>query len=458
MARFSVPRPPAGAYDDEMSPDGPLTVAMVSLGCCKNLVDSEKILACLAEAGMVVGAPLDDADVIVINTCGFLAAARAESLEVIAEAVAQKRRGRTRRVVVAGCLVNRDAENLYDLAPGADAIVGVNDRQQIAKAVAGDGRWTGLAPPAAGPAVSDAGRFRLTPRHTAYLRIAEGCSHRCTFCTIPSIRGPFRSKPVAAVLDEARELIADGAVELNVIAQDTTCYGSDLPPGANLAHLLRDLDALDGVHWIRLMYTHPRRFTDDLTAALADCSHVVPYVDIPLQHMADRVLKRMGRGVTARAQRDLLTRLRERVEGLAIRTTFIVGFPDETDEEFAELLAFVKDFRLEAMGAFAFSAEAGTAAAAMDAQVSGEVKAGRVEALMGAQQEIVFEANARAVGSDLEILVDGPDGEGYCIGRSPAQAPDIDGVCLLTDPRPAGALVAARVVDWRQYDLIAEPQ
>ena len=444
-------------YDVPMSQNGPLTVAMVSLGCPKNLVDSEKMLAHLAEAGMVVGAPMDDADVIVVNTCGFLSSARAESLEVINEAVSHKQTGRAARVVVAGCLANRDAEALYDAAPGIDALVGVNDRDRIVAAVAGRERCTHLAPPAPGQAASDAGRFRLTPRHTAYLRVAEGCSQGCAFCTIPAIRGPFRSKPMDAVLPEAEELIADGAVELNVIAQDTTSYGRDLGRG-NLAELLRALDSLDGARWIRLMYTYPRRFEDDVIAALAECEHVVPYVDMPLQHMADGVLSRMGRGVSAGRQRDLLGRLRDRVPAIAVRTAFIVGFPGETEAEFAELLAFVKEFRFEAMGVFAFSPEPGTPAATMPGQVDDDVKARRVDELMRAQQEIVFQANGRAVGAELEILVDGIDERGYCFGRCQTQAPEIDGVCILTDPRPAGRFVTVRVVDWQEYDLVVEPQ
>ena len=440
-----------------MNDSDPLTVSLVSLGCPKNLVDSEKMLACLAEAGLVVGAPMDAADVIVVNTCGFLSAARDESLEVISEAVSHKDSGRAQRVVAAGCLVNRDAEKLYELAPGVDAIVGVNNREEIVAAVTGDRRWTKFEPHVPGPAVSDAARFRLTPRHTAYLRVSEGCSQRCTFCTIPDIRGPFRSKPFDGVLAEAAELVADGAIELNIIGQDTTGYGSDVS-GAGLADLLAALDALDGVQWIRLLYTYPRRFTDELIAAISESPRVVPYVDMPLQHMADSILSRMGRGVTGAHQRDLLHRLRDRVAGLAVRTTFIVGFPGETDDEFAELLAFVEEFKFEAMGVFAFSPEEGTKAAAMEGQVSDEVKAQRLDALMRAQQAIAFDANARAVGSDLQILVDGVDAEGYCIGRSPAQAPEIDGVCILTDPRPAGELLSARVVDWQEYDLVVEPQ
>jgi ribosomal protein S12 methylthiotransferase len=441
-------------------PDSPLRVALVSLGCPKNLVDSEKMLASLAEGGVVVNAPLEDADVVVVNTCGFLSAAREESLTIIREALERKREGTLRRVVVAGCLVNRDAERLFELAPGIDAIVGVHDRESILSAVTGRQRVSLCGPFAGGPAASDAGRFRLTPSHTAYLRVSEGCSQKCSFCTIPAIRGPLRSKLPEEVLSEARELIADGAVELNVIGQDTTAYGSDMGPGSGaptLASLLRDLDRLDGLRWIRLLYTYPRRFTDDLIDAIAECEHVLPYVDMPLQHISTDILKRMGRGVTRQDIERLLSRLRERIPDVVLRTTLIVGFPGETPEQFRELLDFVQDFRFDAMGVFAFSPEEGTPAEAMDDQVDEEVRSERVEELMLAQQEIAFAANEAKIGSPVEILVDGIDGEGYCLGRTRGQAPDVDSVCILTEPRESGRLIRATVVDWHEYDLVVEP-
>jgi len=436
-------------------------VAIVSLGCPKNLVDSEKMLAELAEGGMIVGAPMDQADVIVINTCGFLAAARAESLEVVAEAVECKLSGRARRVVVAGCMATRDREALFELAPGIDAVVGVANRDDILSAVAADEQFCRTEPCGGGAVVSDAGRFRLTPRHTAYLRISEGCSRGCTYCTIPAIRGPLRSKSTEAVLAEARELIADGAVELNIIAQDTTAYGSDLsgPSDANLASLLRQLDALGGARWIRLLYTYPRRFTDELMAAIAGCPHVLPYVDMPLQHISTGVLKRMGRAA-GRGEidvQDLLHRMRERIDGLTLRTTLIVGFPGESDEQFEELLAFVKEFRFDALGVFEFSPEEGTPAASMAHQVPPAVKTQRAEAIMLAQQEIAFAANASRVGERAEILVDGMGSGGYCIGRTCEQAPDIDSVCILTEPRADGAFAACEVTDWQDYDLVVKP-
>ncbi|MCY2931832.1 MAG: 30S ribosomal protein S12 methylthiotransferase RimO [Planctomycetota bacterium] len=427
-------------------------VALVSLGCPKNLVDSEKMLGLLAGREIVVGAPMEDADVIVVNTCGFLGAAREESLGVIREALAHKAAGRARRVVVAGCLVNRDGDRIFQDAPGIDAIVGVNDREKIVDAVMGEKtgektprnrtRWEG----------EDTERFRLTPKHTAYLRISEGCSRECSFCTIPAIRGPFRSKPPQTVMKEARELIADGAVELNVIGQDTTGYGADLGGGATLAKLLRKLDGLDGVEWIRLLYAYPWGFTQELLEAMAGCRHVVPYVDVPLQHVSTSVLRRMRRGTTRRSIEGLMRNLRA-IEGMVIRTTLIVGFPGETEEEFRELLAFVKEAKFDALGVFEYSPEEGTPAAEMRGQKPSPVKARRARQVMLAQQKIAFAANAAVTGSPVTVLVDGLDAAGRCIGRYYGQAPDIDSVCLLDRPRPAGEFVEGTVTGWDGYDL-----
>ncbi len=430
---------------------------MVSLGCPKNLVDSEVLAGHLASAGAVVGAPMGEADVILINTCGFLQASREESLEVIAEAVDLKQAGRARRIVVAGCLVNRDGEALLHVVPGIDAVVSVNDRDAIVSAVTGEGGAALISPP--GPVGSDLGRLRLTAGHTAYLRIAEGCDQKCTYCTIPSIRGPLRSKPLPAVLAEARDLIADGAVELNVIAQDTTTYGRDLrgEDATNAAQLLAALDRLEGVGWIRLLYAYPNSFSDELIAVMAESDHILPYVDIPLQHINDTVLRRMGRQVTRRQIEGLLGKLRDAMGDIAIRTTFIVGFPGETDEQFVELLEFVKAIEFDAMGAFEYSPEPGTPAATMAQQVPDDVKAARAEQLMLAQQAIAFAANAAVVGQEVDVLVDGVDNSGTCIARHSGQAPEVDSVCLLTEPVEAGTIVPATIIDWQDYDLIAKP-
>ncbi|MFW6061310.1 MAG: 30S ribosomal protein S12 methylthiotransferase RimO [Planctomycetota bacterium] len=440
-----------------MNIEPPLQVALVSLGCPKNLVDSEKMLADLAESVHVVGAPLAEADVIVVNTCCFVSSAREESLEVISEAVEQKSSGRCRRVVVAGCLSTREREKLFQLVPGVDAVLGVDDRDRIVSAVTGSERFAALAGAPAGPAVSDSGRFRLTPPHTAYLRVSEGCSHGCTFCTIPAIRGPFRSKRMAEVTTEARELVDSGAVELNVIGQDTTSFGRDLPEGENLPALLRALNQIDGLAWIRLLYTYPRGFSDELVDTVAECDKVIPYVDMPLQHISTPVLKRMGRGIDRARTERVLTTMRERIPGLVLRTTFIVGFPGETDEQFQELLEFVQEFRFENMGAFAYSAEEGTPAADFQPQVPEEVKQDRLDQLMLAQQQISFAANERMTGRRLEVLIDGVDAEGICLGRYYGQAPAVDGACLLAEPLEPGQMVTAEVAGSHEYDLVVQP-
>ncbi len=447
-----------------MQNDKPTVVALVPLGCPKNLVDSEVMLGALAVDGCIVSLDMADADVVVINTCGFLAAARAEAMEAIGAATALKAAGKVRRVVVAGCLAQRDGEAIRAAAPGVDAIVGVNNRDDLIRAVLGDRPMTltdtyADAAAAAGcPVVADdTGRLRLTPAHTAYLRISEGCSQGCSFCTIPSIRGRFRSKPFERVLAEARELVTDGAVELNVIGQDTTAYGRDLRDGPALADLLRALDRLEGLRWIRVLYAYPTGVTDELIDAMASCGKVVPYLDVPLQHIADPILKRMERRTTRAQIEAMLAGLRERIDGVAIRTTFIAGFPGETEAQFTELLDFVKAFRFDAMGVFAYSNEPGTPAARLDGAVAAEETARRVEALMLAQQDVAFEANAARVGAPLEVLVDGIDQTGCCVGRHAAQSPDVDGVCILTDPRADGRFWTGRVVDADGYDLVVRP-
>jgi ribosomal protein S12 methylthiotransferase len=435
----------------------PPAVALVSLGCAKNLVDSEKMLAELALAGCVVGAELDEADVVLINTCGFVAAARAESLDVIAQATALKRAGRLSRVVVAGCLSQREGEALFELAPGIDAIVGVNDRQAVVAAVRGEDlaavrpydRSMGLA--------DDRGRFRLTLAHSAYLRISEGCGQGCAFCTIPAIRGPFRSKASETVLAEAIELVEDGAVELNVIGQETTSYGVDRPDEIDLPALLRRLDADSGARWIRLMYAYPSGVDRRLLTAVAECENIVPYLDMPLQHVADGVLEAMRRRISGAETLELLRMIRGEFPQIALRTTLMVGFPGETEADFAELLAAVEEFRFDALGVFEYSPEPETPAAGRTDRVAPAVAQQRAERLMLAQQQIAFEANRRRLGRRFDVLVDGADEQGRYLGRHAGQAPEVDSVCYLTAPAPEGAVVAAEAVDFDEYDLIVRP-
>jgi len=465
--------------------DQPPIVGFVSLGCAKNLVDSEKMLGEIAESGAIISGDESMADTIVVNTCGFLEASRQEALETIRELADRKRYGTLRRLVVAGCLVQRDGEQLRDLIPEIDALVGVNNRQDVAPAVWGPRQPGAAVRPrekgqrAARPPValhlgeyhpqpwSDQGRLRLTPPHYAYVRISEGCNQKCTFCTIPSIRGPMHCKTPEALVAECRELIADGAQELILIGQDTTSYGAELAVGSagydgqGLAGLLRTLDrACDGARWLRLMYVYPSLFTDEMIDAIAAAPRVVKYIDIPLQHINDRVLRAMGRRVTRAQTETLLEKLRQRIPGVTIRTTFIVGFPGETEAEFAELVEFVRGFGFDAVGAFKYSLEADTPAAKIPGHLDEAVKVERYERLMLAQQEHALAAGRRSVGTAFEVVVDSVD-DGTARARHAGQAPEVDSVALLRGPSAEelaiGDWLPVRCVETDGYDLIVQP-
>jgi len=439
------------------------TVAFISLGCAKNLVDSEKMLGLLAEAGCALTNDEADADVIVVNTCGFLEASRTEALEAIHEAVAQKRTGRCQRVVVAGCLVQRDKERLLREAEGIDALVGVNNRDDVVRAVlqsnSSPKRPTDVYLSDYHPFVQiDTARLRLTPAHYAYLRISEGCNQKCTFCTIPSIRGAMHCKPPQVVLNEARELVSDGAVEIILIGQDTTSYGEEFGEPYGLDRLLRLLNMVDGLEWLRLMYVYPSVMTDAIIDAVSDSDRVVKYIDIPLQHINDRMLKAMHRRVTRRQTEDLLRRLRVRIPGVRIRTTMIAGFPSETDTEFDELVEFIRDFRFDALGVFAYSLEPETPAGRMRDQIPDAVKQARVDALMSAQQEVAFGLANEAVGRRFRVLVDGRDGNGAVVGRHTGQAPEVDSVTYIGGGASGpGRFIDVRCTGRQDYDLTSVP-
>jgi len=467
------------------------TVGFVSLGCPKNLVDSEQMLATLVDAGYDIVVDHDEADAIVINTCGFLEASKEESVEVINEAVAMKENGRVQRVVAAGCLVQRQRAHLFELCPGVDAMIGVFDRDHIVDAMQSDvekeerpqwieanatlaARARGIHDFKGGYFEDDSNRIQLTPRHWAYLRISEGCNQKCTFCTIPSIRGKMRSKPVEKIVAEAKQLLSSGVVELNLIGQDTTSYGVDIDYAPGLVGLLtalNDVVASSGGGWLRLMYAYPTYFTDDMIEAMARLPHVVPYIDIPLQHASDKMLDAMRRNVAADVQSSLLDRLREKIPGVAIRTTLITGFPGESEEDHQELLDFIKHHRFEAMGVFQYSKENGTVAGTMEddetLRVPKEVKQGREEELMLAQQTIAF-ARATQAATDNElhqVLVDsylGETGEGelhlyQC--RTKQQAPDVDActIMMAEQKQTIGSIVSCTIVDSDGYDMIARP-
>ena len=409
-----------------------------------------------------------------INTCGFLGSARTEAHEVIAEAIERKQAGPCRRVVVAGCLVQRDGMKLLEAFPEIDALVGVHRRDDVVRAA-----LTGIqgAPqPPGGPEAGrpqapdlylgdyhpyvalDTARLRLTPRHYAYLRISEGCNQHCIFCAIPDIRGPLHCKPPDIVLAEARELISDGARELNLIGQDTTSYGEDIDYEPGLAGLLHELDQLDGVRWIRLLYAYPSGFTDEMIDAIAQCDRVVKYVDLPLQHINDRILRTMRRRVTRAETERLIERLRARIPDVAIRTTFMAGFPGETDDEFEELLSFVRASRFSAVGVFPYSSEPDTPAGRMEGQLPEAVKQARADAIMEVQQESAFAAAARQLGRQFEVLIDETDRQGRFIGRHAGQAPEVDAVTYVLAGRlRAGLFVRVLCEGSQGYDLIARP-
>jgi ribosomal protein S12 methylthiotransferase len=448
----------------------PKTYAFVSLGCPKNTVDSERMLGKLAQDGYAPVSDADGADVVVINTCGFIEPARQESLSVIREMLELKAAGRVGAVVVAGCLAERKQDDLLKEVPEVDHIVGVFGREEISDVVGRVLKKSKRKPktdvdeqrslfrPAPVRAQEDTARLRITPRHYAYLKISEGCDRLCTFCAIPGMRGKHVTKPIEEVIREARELAADGVRELIVVAQDTTYYGLDLYGKVRLAELLRELDQVDGLDWVRILYAYPIHFTDELIDTLATAKKIVPYLDMPLQHINDRVLKRMQRRVTRAGTEELLGRLRKAIPTLALRTTMIVGFPGETDAEFEELLAFVQEAKFERLGAFPYSFEPGTPATRLPDHLPEEVKMGRRDRVMEAQQEIAFEWGRQQVGKTFDVLVDEPDPEvpNHVLARSYADAPDIDGLVRVKGKNlQPGDLVRVKVTAADGYDLAA---
>ena len=420
-------------------------IHLTSLGCAKNLIDSERLLAKLASAGAIVGAPPEEADVLIVNTCGFIAPAKEESIETILNLAQYKEKDPTKKLIVMGCLAQRYGDDLRAGLPEVDAVFGLNHDEEII-------RTCGLEP------VPETGRLLLTPFHTAYLRISEGCSNNCTYCTIPMIRGPYRSRPSDEIIKEAEELAASGVRELVVIAQDTTLYGTDLPGNIRIHDLLAQLAKIDEIKWIRLLYTHPAHFPDGLIAAYAEIPKLLPYVDLPLQHLNNEILRRMGRRMRQQDALDLIARLREQVPEIAIRTTFIVGFPGETRAQFNELLSLVRQIKFEHVGVFPYSQEDGTPAARMPNQISERAKARRVHDLMLAQQEIVFARNRARVGERTEVLIDERIDESTWIGRTKTQAPDVDPVTYISGKGlQEGDFVEVEITDADGYDLHARP-
>jgi len=460
-------------------------IGFVSLGCPKNLVDSEVMIGLVQQAGYDVTADASKADVLVVNTCAFIDSAKQESVDAILELAELKKSGRCRKLVVTGCLAERYRGELQRQIGEIDAVLGTGQVPDIVQAISAPTAApadtgvpvrlfrrppVGLAPAGgAAPPLpeylydADTPRTRVTPKHYAYVKVAEGCDYACAFCIIPTLRGHYRSRTPASILAEARRLADQGVRELLLISQDTTFFGVDRGERGALARLLRDLNRVDGLEWIRLLYLYPTTITDDVLAAMADSDKVCKYVDLPLQHAAPGVLKRMKRPGTGTTYRRLLDRIRARVPGVALRTTLIVGFPGETVEEFETLRSFLEDVRFDHLGVFTYSHEEGTRAYALEDDVPARVKRQRRAALMSAQKRLVRRAQRRRLGERVRVMVDGPSPEHGLVlrGRLATQAPDIDSCVYLTDADPEavrpGGLLDGLIVGSREYDLLVRP-
>ena len=435
-------------------------IGMVSLGCPKNQVDAEQLLAALSAAGFVITPVEAEADAIIVNTCGFIEDAKAEVIENILEAAAYKRTGRLKALIVTGCLAERYRDDITQEIPEVDVVVGIGANREIVSVVTD--ALEGKKRNAYGQKEAlelDAPRMLSTPPYMAYLKLGDGCDNCCTYCAIPMIRGRFRSRKMDEVLAEAQRLADGGVRELTLVAQDTTRYGEDLYGRSMLPDLLRKLCRIEGLHWVRMLYTYPDRITDALLDVMAEEEKAVPYLDIPLQHCNGQVLKRMNRTGDRESLCALLDKIRRRLPGVTLRTTLITGFPGETEEQFGELAAFVKEQRFDRLGCFAYSAEEDTPAASFPHQVEEQIKQDRMELIMSDQLTIVGEKNQEKIGRTMEVLIEGYDDYIRCYyGRSAADAPEVDGKVFFLSPRPLviGDFVQVRINDTLEYDLLGE--
>src|SRR5262245_2671629 len=464
-----------------------MKIGFVSLGCPKNLVDSEVMMGLSQDGGHTLTPNPADADVLVVNTCAFIDTAKEESVNTILELAEFKKTGSCKRLIVTGCLGERYRDELKKEIPEIDAVLGTGEVPAIVEAIAGVAT-TGSAPlkffrsPSPGPRTPDPGsriragkslpdylydadtpRVFATPRHYAYIKVAEGCDYKCAFCIIPTLRGHYRSRSSDSIVREARMLASQGVKELLLISQDTTFYGIDRNERGALARLLRDLNTVDGLEWIRLLYLYPTTIDDATLAAMAECEKVCKYIDLPLQHASNAVLKRMKRPGTRQHYDRLLDRIRTRVPGVALRTTFIVGFPGETERDVTELCRFVEDQSFDHLGVFTYSHEEGTSAYELEDGLSGAIKARRRQRVMSLQKRLVAKRCKSRIGQRARIIVDGPSSDHDLVlkGRLSTQAPDIDASVFLTECDPssyrAGDFADVEIVDARAYDLIARP-
>ena len=439
-----------------------MKIGMVSLGCPKNLVDSEVMLGIIRAKQLEVTNNPAEADLIIVNTCGFIESAKEESISTILQMGEYKAQGSCKYLIMTGCLGQRYADELFESMPEVDAIVGTDSFTDIGWVIdqVMQGKRLKHLEKRESKNVAVLPRMLTTPSYMAYLKIAEGCDNCCSYCIIPQLRGPYTSRPYEEVMAEAKALAEQGTKEIIVVAQDTTRYGEDLYGKLLLPQLLRDLNKLEGIKWIRVMYLYPNNFTDELIDAIAECDKVCKYIDIPLQHASDRLLKSMNRYDTRAEVEALLTKLRERIPGITIRTTFIVGFPGETDEDFAELLDFVEKQRFENAGVFQYSQEEGTVAGAMENQIDPEIKENRYHELMALQAGISEEIHQEREDVELDVLVEGFDEENpqLAVGRSQHEAPDIDGNIFIENAGTleVGQIVRVRILQGFTYEMVGE--
>jgi ribosomal protein S12 methylthiotransferase len=477
----------SAAHSESMGARPPLhrtKVGMISLGCAKNLVDAEIMLGSVLQRGMEITSSAAEADVLIVNTCAFIDSAKEESIEAILEA--HQQRGLNKRphqkLIVSGCMAQRFARELRESLPEVDAFIGldqVSELGTIVERMVGqvsnlpDATWkvaphkdVDLAFARSRPTYIpdyDTPRFRLTPPHSAYLKIAEGCNHPCSFCVIPQMRGKHRSRSPASVLAEVRALIAEGVREINLISQDTTYYGMDLwsekagprqpvdsARGPTLSALLREIQKIEGEFWVRLLYTHPAHWSHELIETIAQCDKVARYIDIPLQHIDEAMLRKMRRETSREHIEKLIDKLRTGIPGVALRTTFIVGFPGETEAEFASLIEFIERTRFDRLGIFKYSQEEGSRAAKMPEQIPQKIKNARQQRAMLVQQKIAREIARENVGRELKLLVDQP-----LIARTESDAPDVDTRVILSEAGPVGEFISRKITGTRGYDLLA---
>ena len=436
-----------------------ITVGMVSLGCPKNQVDAEMLLFRLSSEGFSITNDPAKADAVIINTCGFIEDAKQESIDNILEFGTLRQEGKLRCLVVTGCLAERYREEVAAELPEVDVVAGIGASADIGRLIreAMGGKHLAVFPDKLALPL-EGGRMQSTPAYTAYLKIAEGCSNGCTYCAIPMIRGPYRSRAKEGILQEAAGLAKRGVKELIVIAQDTTRYGEDLYPDYRLPDLLCDLAAIPGLRWIRTLYSYPERIDDRLIEAVATHENLLRYFDIPIQHIDDIVLRRMNRKTTGEEIRAVIRRIRSRMPDVILRTTLIAGFPGETEEAYAKLMDFVAESRFDRLGCFAYSIEEGTPAAKLPDQLEEEVKRHRADMIMERQMLVAAELGSSRVGQTLEVLIEGKDEDGGYLGRSRMDAPEIDGQVYIRTNRPhrPGEFIQVIITEATEYDLIGE--